>query len=342
MPADVEEMEHDSTKLVGPRKAAAFLLALDASDAALVLKNLSEREVTVISEEMTKLGELNAEMLDEVLKEYGEGDVNITDIEPMLEDILRQAVGPERAKALIERIRRRSRDLEPFKILRRLTAPQIEAIIKGEHPQVLAIVLNFLDTQVSYEILRNMDESLRYDVVKRIAMTENMPFEMIRQIDQMLEERAIESASQPGFASEGNRFQIIAQMMNIADASISKSIMEQLTNDMPEEAQEIQALMFVFDDLSMLGDKDIQKVLGEVDKAVLAMALKTAKPELADKILGNMSKRGREAMEEEIEMLGPKPLSEVEEAQKEIVELVRGLEEKGDITINRGGGEEFV
>ena len=132
--------------------------------------------------------------------------------------MLEQAVGVEKARSLTERIRRRSRDMEPFRMLRRLTAAQVDPIIKGEHPQVLAIVLNYLDSSISYELLAGMDEALRYDVIKRIASTEKMPFDMIRQIDHMLEVRAVESANQPGFAAEGNRFQTIAQMLQYCRA----------------------------------------------------------------------------------------------------------------------------
>ena len=118
--------------------------------------------------------------------------------------------------------------------------------------------------------------------------------------------------------------------------------MEKLGKDLPDAATEIQSLMFVFEDLIGIADRDMQKVLGELDKADLVLALKTSSPELSNKILGNLSKRARETMEEEIQMLGPKPLSEVEEAQKKIVESIRSMEERGELQINRGGGEEFV
>ena len=203
-------------------------------------------------------------------------------------------------------------------------------------------MVSYLEANIAFELLKNMDETLRYDVVKRIATTEEMPFDMVRQVDAILELRAHEALSQSSGTADGNRFETIAQVLNIADPGISKSIMDRLGDEMPQVANEIKALMFVFDDLILVADKDMQKILGEIDKADLALGLKTASDEVRDKLLNNLSKRARESILDEMEMMGPKPLKEVEDAQKNIIELVRSLEEKGDIQIQRGGAEEMV
>lgn len=347
MPSDLfgrvqEEGQVPVERLGGLQRAAAFLLALDSDIAANIMRGFNDRELSAVSEEMTRMGGVTPKQMQKVLEEFKEGESGMMQIEPLLEELLERAVGPEKARSLLDRIRRRARDMEPFRALRRLNAHQLESVLKGEHPQVLAIVLNYLDPIISYDLLRTMEEDLRYDVVRRIATTQDMPFEMIRQVDHMLEVRAIDASSQASFADEKNRFQTIAQMLNIAEPGVSKQILEKLGKELPEAAQEIQGLMFVFEDLVHIMDRDMQKLLGELDKDDLILSLKTASPELNEKILGNLSKRARETMQEEIELLGPKPLSEVEEAQKRLVETVRGMEERGEVSINRGSSEELV
>lgn len=335
-----EKTQQTDSDLSGLRKAATFLLAFDSDTAGAIMRHLDDRDLGMLSEEMTRLGDVTAENVDKVLKEFDQAGESIA-VEPMLVEMLEKALGHEKAKALLERIRKRSITREPFRALRRLSLHQLRSVLAGEHPQVLALVVSYLDSQMAFDLLREMDENLRYDVVRRIVCTEEMPFEMVQQIDAILEARAVEAASEKT-VGERNRFQTVAHMLNFAEPGLSKSIMERLNKDLPEAAGEIQALMFVFDDLVLIGDREMQKVLGELDKEDLALALKTATPEVTEKLMGNLSKRARDNLQDEMEMLGPKPLSEVEEAQKRIVEHVRELEERGEITINRGGAEEMV
>lgn len=337
MPDEAEE-ENELDGLSGRERAAAFLLSLDSDTAALVMRSMGDSQVSMLTEAMTRMGDLSGQMMDKVLSEF-EHQTETIAIEPMLESLLEKALGPDKARSLLERIRRKHRDLEPFRSLRRLNSTQLEMVLRGEHPQVIGLVISYLESQAAYELLKNMEDGLRYEVVRRIAATDEMPFEMVRQVDAILEARAMEIASQASFSSDRNRFQIIAQMLNIAEPGMSKSVLEKLGADLPTAAQEIQALMFVFEDLVQIGDRDMQKVLSELDRADMALALKTASPEVSKKLLDNLSKRARDAIEEEIEMLGPKPLQEVEDAQKRIIEVVRGLEESGDIQISRGGEE---
>lgn len=340
MPDPTNTDQEQEEKLSGLRRVATFLLAFDADTAGSVLRHFDDRDLNVISEEMARLGNVSAGDIDHVLHDFDKSDTSIS-AEPMLMEMLERALGPEKAQALIERIRRRSVTRDPFRSLRRLSMNQLRTVLAGEHPQVLALVVSYLEPQTAFDLLRSMDESLRYDVVRRVVSTEEMPYDMVQQIDAILEARAHEAASEKSFG-ERNRFQTVAQMLNFAEPGLSKAIMERLNKDLPEAAGEIQALMFVFDDLVLVGDRDMQKILGEIDKEDLALALKTAAAEVRDKLLNNLSKRARDNLLEEIEVMGPKPLSDVEEAQKRIVEHVRGLEERGDIIINRGGGEEFV
>lgn len=333
----------DDKGMSGVRRAAAFLLSLDSDSAAAVMRSLSEREVAILSEEMTRIGELTSTQMDEVLGEYlNRSGGGVIEVEPLLEELLIKALGRDKAMQVLQRIKTQTRENEPFKSLRHLSSKQIEAMLKGEHPQVQALVISHLEAQVSIDILKGMDEDARYEVVRRIATTEELPIDLVRQVDDMLEVRAFDMAKQSTDSAAERRYKTIAQMLNFAEPSVSKTVMDRLTKDLPNAANEIQALMFVFEDLTRIDDRQIQKILGEVDKADLTLALKTAPPEVSDKLLKNLSSRARDNIMEEMSMLGPKPLSEVEEAQKRILEQVRAMEERGDVQINRGGGEVMV
>jgi flagellar motor switch protein FliG len=158
----------------------------------------------------------------------------------------------------------------------------------------------------------------------------------------MMEVRAFSLSKRSADEGGKARFKTVAQMLNIADPSVAKAVLDKLNREAPAIANEIQSLMFVFEDLVKIADKDMQKVLGEIDKADLTLSLRAAPPEVRDKMLGNLSARARETLKEELDMMGPKPLSEVEEAQKRILQAVRAMEERGDIQVARGNVEKMV
>ena len=327
----------------GRRKAAAFLLSIDSELASKVMQRMSERDVALISDEMTRITDITGKEVEDTLTEYSVtvGGDRIA-VAPMVQAILERALGRERAKEMLEKIRKQTRDAEPFRSLQSLDARQISSLLRGEHPQVLAIVISYLQPNIASELLKGLNDEVRFDVVKRIAATEEMPAELVSQVDEMLEVRAYSMGNRQADSTGETRFKTVAQMLNISEPGVTKAIIDRLNRESPAIANEIQALMFVFDDLAKISDKDMQKVLAEVDKADLALALKAAAPELAEKLLKNLSARARDNIKDEIDMLGPKPLSEVEEAQKRILQQVRSMEERGDITINRGGGEVMV
>ncbi len=335
--------DKDAKRASGPRRAAQFMLALDPTTAAALMQRLSEREVGMLSEEMTRVGEMTSEEAEELLKLFASASgADTIDVEPMLQDILERALGKEKAKELLDKIRRQAREVEPFRSLQALNAKQVTQILRGEHPQVTAIVLGHLQPPVASEVMKDMEENLRYDVIKRIASTEEVPAELIRQIDEMMEVRAFAMSRRGLEPPKDARFKTVAQMLNISEPSLSKAVLDRLSKESPALANEIQGLMFVFEDLAKIDAKGIQKILGEVDKGDLTVALRGAPPDIAAKLMDNLSARAREAMKEEIDNMGPKPLSEVEAAQKRILQVVRGMEERGEIQLNRGAGEAMV
>ena len=327
----------------GRRKAAAFLLSLDSDTSAALLSKMSERDIGIITEEMSRIGELTSKQIDEVWEDFENNmSADIISVEPMLRAILEKALGKQKADDMLNKINQQTRDLEPFRSLRQLDAKQLDQVLKGEHPQVIAIVLSHLDSDKAFSFLKDLPDDVRYDVIRRIALTEEMPTDLVRQIDDIMEVRAFSLAGQQTDSAGERRYNTVAQMLNVAEPSLSKNIMDKMMKEMPDEAVSIQALMFVFDDLIKVADRDMQKVLGEIDKNDLALSLKAASEDLQDKLLNNLSKRARDTIEEEIEVMGPRPLSEVEEAQKRILEHVRGMEERGEISIQRGNTEEMV
>lgn len=343
----MSKQKDDKGDLSGPHKAAAFLLALDSDVASLILQNLNEREVALVTEQMAKLGEVSGREVQQAFTAFSQRAGDSIAAEPAINAMLERALGKDKAKEFLSKMRRQNVGAAPFQSLGALSAAQILSLLKGENPQVQALVVSHLSPQVSSEILKNLDEDARYEVVKRMAASEDLPVDLINQVDEMFESRAAGMGGKGGGASGGSkdenvRFKTVAQMLNVTDPAMSKSLIERLARDAPNAANEIQAMMFVFEDVLKISDRDMQKVMTEIDKADLALALKAGAPELVDKFLKNLSERARDNIKDEIEMLGPKPLSEVEEAQKRIIQQIRQMEEHGDITVNRGGGEVMV
>jgi flagellar motor switch protein FliG len=327
----------------GLRRAAAFLLALDSETAALVMQQMNEREIAELSDEMSRLGELSGPELEATLKDWtSAASVDRLDTTGAVQQLFEKAFGKERGRDLLDRSRSKKGPEQPFVVLRALDAKQIQLLIREEHPQVQALVIAYLDPPVAAQLIKDMDEDLRYDVVRRMASTEDLPIESMRQVEASLEKRALEIGRAKSPEESKARFKTVAQVLTAGEPEITKAIIERLAQDAPTDANEVQALMFVFEDILKIPDKDMQKVLAEVDKADLVLALKAAPQEIADKIMGNLSARARENMKEEIEMLGPRPLSEVEEAQKRMLTQIRAMEERGDIKVVRGSGEVMV
>lgn len=336
-------MPEAKRQLTGRRRAAAFMLSLDSETAALLMTRFNEREVAMLSEEMTRLGELTGAEVEELLRDFhkriGGDKINV---EPMIQDILERALGKEKARELLERIRRQSRESEPFRSLLPLEASQVATLLRGEHPQVIALVVSHLEPAVAAALLKDMPEDLRYDVIKRIASTAELPAELVRQIDEMMEVRAY-SLGRSLTEDQGNRrYKTVAQMLNMSDPSLAKAVLDRLNREQPQIANEIQSLMFVFEDLAKVADRDMQKILSQIDKGDLVLALRAADQAVKDKLLGNLSTRAREAILEELENMGPRPLQEIESAQKRILQQVRAMEEKGEIRISRGQQDKLV
>lgn len=338
-----DEDEQDIRKLLtGKRKAAMLLVALGEEVSTKVLKKLSDRQIEVVTQQIAEVGFVDSNekkvIFDEfkgAVKEHGilsEGGMSY------LRGILEKAVGPHKASDLLEKIIA-SKESIPFDCIRDVDPGQILNFIQNEHPQTIALILSYMRPEQAAHILSQLPHHKQVEVVKRVATMEQTAPDVIKEIEFMLQKK-IASVSSQEFSMAGG-VKSVAEVLNRADRSTEKSILEALEEENPEIADEVKKLMFVFEDVIMIDERGIQGILKEVDNKELALALKTASEELKEKIFNNMSKRAAEGIKEEMEYMGPVRLKNVEEAQQNIVAIVRRLEESGEVVIGgRGGGED--
>jgi len=329
--------------LSGRRKAAILLVTMGPERAAKVLKNLEDSEVEALTVEIANLGKVSNEERKIVLEEFQ----NLTKARELLitggidyaKEMLIKAFGPEKAMQIIERLVS-NLAVKPFEFMRTADVVQIVNFLQSEHPQTIALVLSFLDPRTAAQVLGALPENLQIEVIKRISLLERASPDVVKEVEKLLEKKFAGVATQTMSAVDG--LETAAEIMNSLDRSTEKTIMERLTYESPELAEEIRRRMFVFEDILKIDDRAVQLVLREVNMQDLAVALKGASEELKQKILNNMSKRAQQLLKDEMEFMGPVRVKDVEEAQQKIINIIRRLEEAGEIVISRGGGEELI
>jgi len=330
-------------KLTGRRKAAILLVTMGPEKAARVLKNLEESEVEMLTIEIANLGKVTNEERKAVLEEFQ----NLTKAREMIisggieyaKEMLIKAFGPEKAMQIIERLVS-NLSVKPFEFMRNADVVQIVNFLQSEHPQTIALVLSFLEPRIAAQVLGALPENLQIEVIKRISLLERASPDVVKEVEKLLEKKFAGVTTQTLSAVGG--LDTAAEIMNNLDRSTEKNIMERLTYESPELAEEIRRRMFVFEDILKLDDRSVQLILREVNTQDLAVALKGASEELKQKIFNNMSKRAQQLLKDEIEFMGPVRVKDVEEAQQKIINIIRRLEEAGEIVIARGGGEELI
>ncbi len=332
-----------ASEISGRRKAAILLVILGPERAAQVLKHLDEADVEMLTIEIANLGEISDEEKKAVLEEFH----GLLQAREMLvsggidyaKQVLEKAFGPEKAMRIIERLVS-NLQVRPFEFVKKADPLQLVNFLQSEHPQVIALVLSYLEPAMASQVLGALPEELQIEVVKRIALLERTSPEIVKEIERSLERKLSGIVSQQ-FSKVGG-VDTAAEIMNNIDRQTEKKIMERLSQETPELAEEIRRRMFVFEDILKLDDRSIQLVLREVDTRDLAVALKGASDEVKEKIFKNMSKRAAQILKDELEFMGPVRVKDVEEAQQKIINVIRRLEEAGEIVIARGGGEELI
>ena len=333
-----------ASDLHGVRKAAILLISLDQDKAAEVLKRLPSEAVEEVSREIASLGEIAHTARREVFQEFYQlALANSYISEGGLEyakALLQKSLSEEDAKRVIHQVTQQVQTT-PFSFLQKAESENLLTFIQDEHPQTIALILAHLPAQKASEILVGLPSQKQVEVVKRVANMEQTNPEVIKEVELGLEHRLSDIVSQT-FEKAGG-VDAVAEILNLADRSTEKGIMEGLEAEDPDLVEQIRRLMFVFEDILLVNDKGIQSVLKEVDNEELSLSLKTASDELKQKIFKNMSERAAQLIQEDMQYMGPVRVSDVEAAQQKIVDVVRRLEDAGEIIIaGRGGEKEMV
>jgi len=319
------------------------MISLGSDTSADVMKHLSEEEIEQLTLEIANVQKVDSEQREEVLEEFHQMAVAQDYISQggisYAKEVLERALGPQKAMSIIDRLTS-SLQVRPFEFVRKTDPSQVINFIQNEHPQTIALILAYLQPEQSSLILSSLPSEKQADVARRIALMERTSPEIIKEVEQILE-RKLSSVMTQDYTSAGG-IATIVDVLNNVDRATEKTILENLETEDPDLAEEIKNRLFVFDDIVLLDDRSIQRVIREVEQKDLTMALKVAGDEVKDRVFKNMSKRMAEMVKEEMEFMGPVRLRDVEEAQQKIVNLIRGLEESGEIIIARGKEDEVI
>ena len=335
--------QKDYKSLTGRQKAAIFLISLGPEVSAEIMKHLREDEVETLTFEIARQEKVNPDFKDAVLEEFQElmnaQNFITTGGIDYARELLEKSLGSQKAIDIINRLTS-SLQVRPFDFIRRTDPAHLLNFIQQEYPQTIALILAYLEPGKAAVILQNLPEEMQAEVSKRLATMDRTSPEVLREVERVLEKKLSTLSSEDYTAAGG--VEAIVEILNLVDRSSEKSIIESLEEDDPDLAEEIKKRMFVFEDIVMLDNRAIQKVLRDVDQQELAKALKSVDTEVQDKIFGNMSKRAASMLKEDMEFMGPVRLKDVEESQQKIVSIIRRLEDSGDIVIARSGEDELV
>jgi flagellar motor switch protein FliG len=334
----------DPEAMTGAQKGAVLCMTIGAERSARILQLLSAREVEAISREIASLPSVGAERVNAVLSEFQQVSRAVESIArggvAYAHEILETALGSGKAKVVMEKIQAQIVDTG-LKRLRNAAPEVLSGILRGEHPQTIALILAHLDLRQSAGVISGMDPTLASEVLYRIARMDKISPEMLLVVESGLSSKTDLSLSEEMTLSGGP--QAVAKMLNLTGGSLEKELLEGIEGRNGDIANQIKALMFVFEDLLLVDARGIQRVLRNVDAKDLALALKAASDEIKKHIRSNMSERAGQALEEEIEMLGPVRVKDVEAAHARIIEIVRTLTDSGEIMIaGRGGGDDII
>lgn len=332
-----------NAELTGVQKAAVLLITLGPEKSASIFKHLKEEEIEELTLEIANTRSISPQEKEDVLNEFyqvclaqqyiAEGGIGYA------KELLEKALGEQKAQDVITKLTA-SLQVRPFEFIRKTDPSQVLNFIQDEHPQTIAMILSYLSPTQSAMILGALTPEKQADVAKRIAMMDRTSPDVIKEVERVLE-RKLASLLNQDYTIVGG-VDAIVDILNTVDRGTEKHIMESLEIEQPELADEIRKKMFVFEDILLLDDRAIQRVLRDVDNNDLGIALKGANEEVQNVIFKNMSKRLSAMIKEDMEFMGPVRMKDVEEAQQKIVGIIRKLEDSAEIVISRGGGDEII
>ena len=327
----------------GLQKAAILLITLGPEKASLIFQHLKEEEIEELTLEIANTRSVNPQDKEEVLEEFyqvclaqqyiAEGGIGYA------KEILEKALGNDKAQGVIAKLTA-SLQVRPFEFIRKTEPGQLLNFIQDEHPQTIAMILSYLAPARAAMVLGALPPEKQADVARRIAQMDRTSPDVIKEVERVLE-RKLASLVNQDYTIVGG-IDSIVNILNSVDRSTEKHIMESLEIDEPELADDIRKKMFVFEDILLLDDRSIQRVLRDVDNADLELALKSSTEEVQNVIFRNLSKRLASMIKEDMEFMGPVRMKDVEEAQQKIVGIIRKLEDSAEIVISRGGGDDIV
>ncbi len=330
-------------KMPGKRKAAILLLSLDEETAAGVFKELNKSEIEKISLEIATLEFVRSSTVNLVSREFYKlakaQEYVATGGIDFAQALLEKTFGAAEAKDLVQRIRA-SIQTRGFSILKKADSSQLVNFLIKEHPQTIALILSYLDANQTADVLAEFPEELRMDVAYRIATLGKISPQLLKDIEEVVDVLA-ESVISDDMSSTGGA-EALAEILNKANKMTEKSILTKIEEIDPDLAVEVKSKMFVFEDIILIDDRGIQKILKNVDKKDLSLALKAADDSVKEKIFNNLSERAAQLLKEDLEFLGPVRLKEVEEAQRRIIEIVKQLEDEGEIVVAGRGKEDEI
>jgi flagellar motor switch protein FliG len=328
----------------GARKTAILLVQMGKQKAASVLAHLNENEVEAISAEIARLDSITASESQAVLSEFRDLMIAREHVSrgglAFAQQVLEQSLGAERAAQIIERLNAAAVQM-PFRFLHQADPAQLRSFIVDEHPQIIALVLAHMTPDKASLLLSGLPPEQQAQVAHRIAVMDRTSPDIVREVEATLE-RKLSSMLQPADMSRVGGLDPLVNIINCSDRPTERQIVEGLEALDAALADEVKSRMFMFEDIITLDDRSVQQVLREVDTSQLALALKGVSDTVRDKVTRNLSARAGEALGEDIELLGPVRLTQVEEAQQAVIRTIRQLEERGEIMVRRGGDVEFV
>jgi flagellar motor switch protein FliG len=340
---DMYDTGDSSAELTNEEKAAVLFIALGPEYSAKLFQHMDDDEIEKITLGIANHKHVSAEQKQAVISEFYQmamaKDYISTGGLEYAQNVLEKALGADKASEIIGRLTT-SLQVRPFDFLRKTDPSQLLNFIQNEHPQTIALIMAYLDPDQAATVLSSLPPDAQADVAKRIATMDRTSPEIIREVERVLERKLSSFVTQDFTVAGGTK--AIVDILNVVDRTTEKAIIEQLEVDNPELAEDIKKLMFVFEDIVQLDDRSLQLVLREVDQKDLSLALKATNDEVKNKIYKNMSKRAGDMLREELEFMGPVKIRDVEEAQQKIVGVIRNLEDKGDIVVSRGKGDEMI
>ena len=330
-------------KISGLQKAAILLISLGPEKSANVFKHLKEEEIEELTLEIANTRSVSPQIKEQIINEFyevclaqqyiAEGGIGYA------KELLEKALGNDKANDVLNKLTS-SIQVKPFEFVRKTDASQLLSFIQDEHPQTIALILSYLGPSQCSAIISALPPESQADVAKRIATMDRTSPDVIKEVEKILESKLANLVNQDYTIIGG--VDHVVEILNNVDRGTEKHIMETLEIEDPELADEIRKKMFVFEDILLLDDRAIQRVLRDVDNNDLSISLKGSNEEVQNAIFNNMSKRLATMIKEDMEFMGPVRMKDVEEAQQKIVNTIRKLEDSGEIVISRGGGDEII